>query len=137
MILSYKKQEVCPTRRLSCFLCFLLSFGLFFSIPAIGAKFTGRDSYGFYQIIQPVEPQCGKIQPLSDLFNHGFIVFAVRVRITVQNLLGNIIPFPVADDAAGDQIQLRGRSGEIQIVTAKEQRRAGGADMDLFRSALI
>ena len=89
-------------------------------VPAIGTELTGRDSHRFHQIIQTVVAECGKIQPFADFFDHFRIILAVRVCIAVKDLLRYIVSLTVADDPSGDQIQLRGRTGKVQIRAAKE-----------------
>lgn len=106
-------------------------------VPAIGTELTGRDSHRFHQIIQTVVAECGKIQPFADFFDHFRIILAVRVCIAVKDLLRYIVSLTVADDPSGDQIQLRGRTGKVQIRAAKEQWWAGRTDMYLFCSALV
>ena len=64
------------------------------------------------------------------------IPFGFRIGIGVQ-IHTLVFSLHIPDDPSGDQIHLRGGTGEVQIFAAVEQRRAGRTDMDLLRSAGI
>ena len=48
-----------------------------------------------------------------------------------------LVPLQLLHGAAGQQLHLRVAAGEVQILAAIHDRRAGGAHVDLFRAALI
>lgn len=110
---------------------------LTFAVPAMRAEPAGVDADGFYQVIQTVEAECGKVQALPDFLYHFRIILTVRVCIVVQNLLGYMVSFPLPDDAPGDQIIIRCGTGKIKVGAGESQRRAGRPYMDLFGPALI
>ena len=81
--------------------------------------------------------ECGEVQFFSDFLHHLLIVCTVRIGVVGQYFVGDAVPFPVAYDSAGNQIQFRVGTGKVQVGAAKHKRRAGRPDMDLLRTALI
>ena len=80
--------------------------------------------------------QGSEFQFFSDLVHHFFVVGAVRIRIIQQSVIISN-SFPVLNHAPADQFQFRIGTRKIQVLTAKQKRRASRSDMDLFGAVLI
>ena len=93
---------------------------LTFAVPAMRAEPARVDADGFYQVIQAVEAECGKVQAFPDFFHHLSVILTVRVCIVVQNLLGYMVSFPFTNDAPGDQIIIGCGTGKIKIGTGRQ-----------------
>ena len=81
-------------------------------------------------------PQGGEVQFLADVLHHGVVLaaFGVGVLHQVGGLPGAL---HLLDDPAGNQIHHRGGPGEVQVLAAVQQGRAGRPHMDLPGAALV
>ena len=79
---------------------------LFFTIPAVSAKFLMWQAGAVQHVVESVEAQTCKVQLFSDFFYHLCVFWSVRVAIFCKCFFAYIFAFKVADDAAGNQIHL-------------------------------
>ena len=75
-------------------------------------------------------------QPPADTLHHPAIPLGSGVDILLQ-MAEAFLPLQILDDRVGNQIHIRGGTGEIEVFAAKHDGRAGGADMHLFRAAVV
>lgn len=84
-----------------------------FSVPAVGAEFTGLQTRSLDQIVQTVEAESGKVKLLTNGFNHLLVILAVWIGVIGQQFIRNLVSFPFLDDPSCDQIQIGGGAGEV------------------------
>ena len=68
----------------------------------MGTHFARAQSDGSCQIIQTVIVECCEVKLSADLLQHFFIVGGIGVGVISKHFLGDIVPFPVRNNAAGD-----------------------------------
>ena len=78
-----------------------------------------------------------EIQSLADLLHHLRVILAIGICIILKHLVTWVGSLSLLNDPSRDQIQLGGRTGEIQEFTAVYQRRAGRTDMYFLGSAVV
>ena len=105
-------------------------------IPTVGTEFAFIQPGCCDHIVQPLVFQRGKVHHLPDLFHHPCVFRGVRVAVQLQ-LAFVIRTFQHGDDPAGDQIHIRGGAGEVQVLAAEHDGRAGKADMYFLCAALV
>lgn len=106
------------------------------AIPAVGAELVFVDADGLDHVVQSVVAQCREVELLTDPVDHFLVLGAVRICIYIKIRIF-VVSFHIKNDPSGDQVHVGGGTGEVQILTAVKQRRAGRADMHFLCAALI
>jgi hypothetical protein len=112
------------------FFHFLLS-----SAPAVCAEIAGRKFNRVHHIVETVIMKGREIEFLADLFKHSVILVGIGIDVFFQDRIREFgCSFQNLHFSSCDQLLLRVGSGEVQILAAEYQRRAGRSDMNLLRA---
>ena len=77
-----------------------------------------------------------EFQLTADALDHLRVLRRVGVGVGGE-VRAAVAAFQRGDHAARDEIHIRGRTREIEVFTAEQQRRAGGTDVDLLCAAVV
>ena len=110
---------------------------LFFSVPAVGAEIFLRNARGFEHIVEAEVCEGGEAQLFADLCGHLLILLAIRINIFADDLLGGGLALKLGDHAAGNQLKLRRRAREVQVLTAEQDGGTARTDVNLLGTAVV